>query len=125
MCQVLRELQKTRLITLTGEPGIGKTSLAKFIANYIKGRKGEFIKNGVMFLNVINCSSFPMLKHKFVNAFREGLGKSIIKKTEKKDTDLLFSEVLNTISKIETLLIIDDAEDLLRTSKSMLKSFIE
>lgn len=38
---------------------------------------------------------------------------------------MLFNEVLNTISKIEILLIIDDAEDLLRTSNDMLKSFIE
>ena len=125
VCNVLRELQKTRLITLTGEPGIGKTSVAKFIANYLKSREGEFIKNGVIFLNVINCSSIPMLKHKFVNAFREGLEKSIFKKTEKKDTEVIFSEVLNILSKLEILLIIDDAEDLLRTSKNMLKSFIE
>ena len=122
---ILKELQKTRLITLTGEPGIGKTSVAKFIANYIKARKWEFLKNGVIFMNVINCSSTPILKHKFVNSFREGLGKTVIKISEKKDTEMLFNEVLNTISRIEVLLIIDDAEDLLRTSKDMLKLFIE
>lgn len=125
VCLVLRELQKTRLITLTGEPGIGKTSVAKYIANYIKSRKGEFIKNGVLFLNVINCSSTPMLKHKFVNAFRDALGQNTAKRSDKKDTELLFNEVLTIISKIEILLIIDDAEDLLRTSKDMLKNFIE
>ena len=125
ICNVLRELQITRLITLTGEPGIGKTSVAKFIANYLKTREGNFVRNGVLFLNVINWSSIPMLRHKFVNAFREGLGKAIFKKAEKKDTDMMFNEVLNTLSKIEILIIIDDAEDLLRTSKNMLKSFIE
>lgn len=67
VCMVLRKLKLMRLVTLTGEPGIGKTSVAKFIANYIKSRKGEFIRNGVMFLNVINCSNIQMLKHKFVN----------------------------------------------------------
>ena len=125
VCMVLRQLKERRLITLTGEPGIGKTAVAKFIANYIKSRKGEFIKNGVMFLNVINCSSAQMLKHKFVNAFREGLGKSITKRPDKKDTEILFSEVMNVVSNLEFLLIIDDAEDLLRTSKNMLKEFIE
>lgn len=51
---VLRQLKVKRLITLTGEPGIGKTTVAKFIANYIISRKAEFIRNGVIFLNVIN-----------------------------------------------------------------------
>lgn len=122
---VLRKLKALRLVTLTGEPGIGKTSVAKFIANYIKSRKGEFIKNGVMFLNVINCSNIQMLKHKFVNVFKESAGMIISKKSDKKDTDFLFNEVLNIISNLEFLLIIDDAEDLLRTSKKMLKEFIE
>jgi Cdc6-like AAA superfamily ATPase len=117
VCQVLRELQKTRLITLTGEPGIGKTAVAKTIANYLKLREGEFIKNGVMFLNVINCASTTMLKHKFIKAFREGIGKSLIKMAEKKDTEAMFNEVLHTLSNIEILVVIDDAEDLLRTSK--------
>lgn len=125
ICMVLRELQKTRLITLTGEPGIGKTSVAKFIANHIKNRDCDFIRNGVIFMNVINCSSPPMLKHRFINAFREGLGQTIIKRCDKKDTELLFNEVLSTVAKTEILLIIDDAEDLLRTSKNMLKEFIE
>jgi AAA domain len=111
---------------LTGEPGIGKSSVAKFIANYLKARDGDFIKNGVIFLNVINCSSSAMLKHKFVNAFKEGLEKQIFKKLEnKQDTEDMFSQVLSILSRIEILLIIDDAEDLLRTSKNMLKSFIE
>ena len=125
ICLVLRELKKTRLIALTGEPGIGKTAVAKFIANFIKCRDSEFIKNGVIFMNVINWSSLPMLKHKFINAYREGLGQSIVKGYDKKDTEILFNEVLNTISKNEILLIIDDAEDLLRTSKDMLKNFID
>lgn len=125
VCLVLRKLKTMRLITLTGEPGIGKTSVAKFIANYIKSRKSKFMKNGVMFLNVINCSNIQMLKHKFVNVFKESAGMTITKRQDKKDTDFLFNEVLNAISNMEFLLIIDDAEDLLRTSKKMLKEFIE
>lgn len=66
-----------------------------------------------------------MLKHKFVNVFRDGIGQSISKRADKKDTENLYSDVLNLISSLEFLLIIDDAEDLLRTSKNMLKEFIE
>ena len=125
VCMLLRLLKDKRLVTLTGEPGIGKTAVAKFVANYIKSRKSEFIKNGVLFLNAMSCSSLQMLKHKFVNVFREGTGQGISKKADKKDTDFLFHEVLNIMANLEFLLIIDDAEDLLRTSKGMLKEFIE
>jgi hypothetical protein len=66
-----------------------------------------------------------MLKHKYINSFWEGTGQNNSKKLLKKDTDYLFQEVLDVTSKLEFLLIIDDAEDLLRTSKTMLKEFIE
>lgn len=54
VCMLLRLLKDKRLVTLTGEPGIGKTAVAKFVANYIKSRKSEFIKNGVLFLNAMS-----------------------------------------------------------------------
>lgn len=57
MKNVLMLLKKTRLVTITGEPGIGKTYIAKKVANYLSKRQGETIKRGVLFMNVINCSS--------------------------------------------------------------------
>jgi Cdc6-like AAA superfamily ATPase len=58
---VLFLLKKYRLVTITGEPGIGKTYIAKKVADYVAKRNGDFLKNGVMFMNVINCSSKLML----------------------------------------------------------------
>ena len=52
--QVLKILREGyRLITLTGEPGIGKTAVAKAVVHYLKDRDEELIKNGASFLNII------------------------------------------------------------------------
>ena len=53
--QVLKLLKEgKRLVTITGEPGIGKTAVAKAVIHYLKSRDEELIKNGVTFLNIIN-----------------------------------------------------------------------
>lgn len=47
--QILKEGK--RLITITGEPGIGKTTVAHAVIHYLKERNEELIKNGVVFLS--------------------------------------------------------------------------
>lgn len=52
---VLKVLKEgKRLITITGEPGIGKTTIAHAVIHYLKSRDEELIKNGVIFLSCIN-----------------------------------------------------------------------
>lgn len=46
--QVLKYLKDGhRLVTITGEPGIGKTAVAKAVVHYLKSRDEELIKHGV------------------------------------------------------------------------------
>ena len=54
---VLAMLRVSRMVTITGEPGMGKSALAKEVANYLKDREGQLFKNGVLFINVVNCST--------------------------------------------------------------------
>lgn len=124
--QVLKLLKENnRLVTITGEPGIGKTAVAKAVANYLKDRDEELIKNGVSFLNVVNCSSLPQLIHTFVSNVEEGTGHQIISKMEKKDTMQVFKEMLKLLRKLDMLIVIDNAEDLLVFDKQILKDFLE
>lgn len=118
-------LNKYRLVTITGEPGIGKTSVAKAAIHYLKDRDEELIKNGVSFLNVVNCSSLPLLIHWFINTIEEGVGTKIINRIEKKDTMEIFKEMLKFLRDMEILLVIDNAEDLLIIDKNILKEFLE
>lgn len=112
--QVLKILKEgNRLVTITGEPGIGKTAVAKAVIHYLKDRDEELIRNGVSFLNIVNCPSLPQLIHTFVSTVEEGTGNQIINKAEKKDTMQMFKEMLKFLSKLDMLIVIDNAEDLL------------
>lgn len=123
--KVLEIIRKYRLVTITGEPGIGKTSVAKAVIHYLKDRDEELIKNGISFLNVVNCSSLPLLIHCFVTTVEEGIGIKIINMIEKKDTMEVFKEMLKFLQDLEMLLVIDNAEDLLIIDKNILKEFLE
>lgn len=123
---VLEHLKKgNRLVTITGEPGIGKTSVAKAVVHYLKDRDDELVKNGIVFLNVGSCSSFPQLAHTFNSTVEEGDSNQIINKMEKKDSLQVFKEMLKFLKNYDLLLVIDNAEDLLCIQKDILKEFLE
>lgn len=122
---VLEALNKNRLVTITGEPGIGKTSVAKAVIHYINDRNIEGTNKALAFLNVVNCSSFPLLVHRFVATFEDSMGIKIVTRGEKKDTMDMFKEVLKYISNNEIILVIDNAEDFLNIDKNILKMFLD
>ena len=122
---VLQALTKTRLVTITGEPGIGKTSVAKAVIHYINDRNEEVSKTLIWFLKVVNISSFPQLVHTFLPTFEESIGFKIVNKSEKKDTMDLFKESLKFISKHNIILVIDNAEDCMSFDKDILKKFLD
>jgi len=124
--QVLQHLKKgNRLVTITGEPGIGKTAVSKAVVHYLKERDDELVKNGIVFLNVVSCASLPQLIHTFNSAVEEGDLQQLIMKVEKKDTMQVFKEVLKFIKSLDMLLVIDNAEDLMYIDRNILKEFLE
>lgn len=126
MRQVLKYLKDGhRLVTITGEPGIGKTAVAKAVVHYLKSRDEELIKHGVLFLAMVNCASLPQLIHTFAATVEEGNNIHIINKSEKKDTMLIFKEIIKFLRNLDLLIVIDNAEDLLVIDKNILKEFLE
>ena len=121
---VLAMLRVSRMVTITGEPGMGKSALAKEVANYLKDREGQLFKNGVLFINVVNCSTYQMLISRLVQVFVTNTGR-LIKHLDHKTSENLFSEVIAGIEKKSMLLIIDEADDLLSIDKSILREFLE
>ena len=118
---MLQLLKKTRLVTITGEPGIGKTYIAKRVANYIAKRQIFVNKRSVMFMNVLNCSSKNKLIDKFIQQIKQ---ETDFQTEDNKELMTNFNDLIRKL-KDEFLLIIDDAEDLLKANKDMLKEFLE
>ena len=120
----LAMLRVSRMVTITGEPGMGKTAVAKEVANYLKDREGQMFKNGVLFINVYNVSTYHMLVSRLVQVFVTNTG-NLIKHLDHKTSEMLFTEVIAGIEKRNMLLIIDEADDLLQIDKEILKEFLE
>ena len=109
-------LKRTRLLTVTGEPGLGKSSLVKAVANFFKDRRGLHFEHGVLYISAINCVSHYTLQQRFVQCFAER-PKGALKKLDTKDSTQLFQTAIAQIARKSFLLILDDAEDLLRIEK--------
>ena len=60
-------------LALLGEPGIGKTSIAKAVANFLRYQNMPFLQNGVLFLTPHNISSFEQLESIFLQEFSSGI----------------------------------------------------
>lgn len=58
MYDIISHLESHRLITITGVPGIGKTSIAKNIANFLKDRM--IFEDGILYLSLRGCESAEM-----------------------------------------------------------------
>ena len=98
-----------RIVTITGEPGIGKSSVARGLANYLKTRSTGIFRNGVVYLNVTNVSSYDMLAKKFVKQYREGIGKAYAKQIEILGSVPMLRKIFEK-NNLDVLIIIDDIE---------------
>jgi AAA+ ATPase superfamily predicted ATPase len=58
MYYILKSIGENRLVSILGPPGIGKTSLSRNLAHYIKAR-GIF-KDGIIYVSLRSCSSAQM-----------------------------------------------------------------
>lgn len=58
MYDVLYRVMQNRLVSILGPPGIGKTSLARNLANYIHDRRK--FDDGILYISLIGCESAHM-----------------------------------------------------------------
>ena len=62
---------KVRVVSLCGEPGIGKSTVARGVANYFNQRN---FNKGVIFVPTINTSSLQNLQRRLVSTFLDSIG---------------------------------------------------
>ncbi len=104
-----------------GEPGIGKTRVAKAVANFLKFQNLPFLTNGVLFISPQNISSLEQLEAQFLSEFLKGLEKkSLSFKSYQKLIEYLEDNRCGNL-----LVILDNVEEVLNVDATILKNFID
>jgi hypothetical protein len=132
MYDIINLLGKHRLVSILGPPGIGKTSLARNLSNYIKDRNK--FSDGMLYVALRGCETAQMFLTRLSLVVRAGCSIEILKKygldnienkkkdknkkeekinkQEQEDNESKYrSFILNVLREKEILLILDNADD--------------
>ncbi|MCL6511131.1 MAG: tetratricopeptide repeat protein [Anaerolineae bacterium] len=99
--QVIAEVLRSRLVTLRGAPGIGKSSLAVAAAHYLRERRR--FRDGVLFISLRNAVSTEQLRADMASA----LGLAEIKEDR---------QLFAALRERRCLFVLDNAEDALNAA---------
>ena len=71
MLEIMKLVNKNRLVTIKGSPGIGKTSLAKDLSSHIYNRaQRDLFRDGVVYIGCLGISITETLVSKITAAMR-------------------------------------------------------
>lgn len=72
MHKIIKLLIEGRVVSILGPPGIGKTSLAKNLANYIRDRR--MFRDGIIYVKLRGCKSSQMFLSHLSLSIRSAIG---------------------------------------------------
>jgi energy-coupling factor transporter ATP-binding protein EcfA2 len=120
MYDVLYRVGHNRLVSILGPPGIGKTSLARHLANYIHDRRK--FSDGIIYVSLRGCESSEMFLTRLLLTIRPCIShqewiefgmEAIEDEDERGDAD--HKKVRNVLRSVlkerEALIIMDNTED--------------
>lgn len=122
MYEIIDSLEKHRLVSILGPPGIGKTSISRNLANYIKDRRK--FRDGIVYVGLRGWETAHMFLSRISLLLRAGWTKEEYQKfgvdfermereeDENTDDDLRYRGfVLNVLKDKEVLVVLDNTED--------------
>lgn len=72
MFEITKILHNSRIVTICGPPGIGKTSISRNLANYYKERR--YFKDGIVYVKLRGCTTAQMFLTHLSLSIRSALG---------------------------------------------------
>ena len=123
MHEIISLLSENRLVTIKGMPGIGKTSLSKAIANYIKQR--NIFKNGILYVRARGINSTGAIISKLVLELGGKIQSHPGAANEKGSSPpIQMKQMDKQLQNLQLLIIIDNAEDPLNKDKINFQEFL-
>jgi nucleoside-triphosphatase THEP1 len=124
MYEIINLLEENRLVSILGPPGIGKTSISRNLANYLRDRNK--FNDGIIYVGLRGCETSHMFLTRLCVILRAGctveeyqkygLEKLDSEKEEGKfehnDEDIKYRGfIVNVLKKREILIVLDNTED--------------
>lgn len=123
MYEIINLLDESRLVSILGPPGIGKTSISRNIGNYLKDRKK--FADGIIYVGLRGCETAHMFLTRLSVIIRAGCSledyqKYGLEKLEAQDEEVKENDqhvmkyrgfITNILKELEVLLIFDNTED--------------
>ncbi|CAI2368691.1 unnamed protein product [Moneuplotes crassus] len=142
MYEIIKHITENRLVTILGPAGIGKTSLARNLANYVKDR--HKFSDGIIYVGLRECKSAHEFMTRLYLTIRQSCSLQDVQKYDLNsfDRDLTTTRklkatlteaqegkyrnfILNILKHREVLLILDNVEDPLDSDYSAFISELE
>ena len=120
--EVINLIRNQRFVTINGVPGIGKTSLAKEVVNYVIQR--NMFHDGIINLSLHSCESIEAVVS-FLDSSLGYLSKSV--NTNKESKGNLITQVCENLKEKcgEVLLVFDDADQVLNNDRGSFRELVE
>ena len=124
-CQKLVEaLNDSRVVTLSGISGIGKSAVIKEVSHYLYAR--NFMKDGILYFSLVDCHSVESLFNKFVLFIKDTLKDSEDEEIANKAEIInSFEGCLRLVKDKEILLIFDNWDWILKEDNNNFLRIIE
>ena len=101
MQELISDISQKRLVTVKGIPGIGKTTMAKAVIQYLDERQS--FSHGILLLSLRGLDQAPMLLTRLHLLIKD-----------KQGTDGGEDKIIEFFKDKEVLLVLDNAEDSLK-----------